>query len=165
MNIRQLLTLTIFFPLLTFGQFDNKKLHTISKCQIAPKIDGILNDNTWRNLDIASEFTQSLPNNGIPERNQQRTEVKICYDSKNIYFGIMMYDNAPDSILRELAKRDNKDANADHFGVFIDPFNDGQVEYELVISAAGVQSDAKTSPSYYDSDCRRSVFQIEYLVE
>jgi len=75
----------------------------------------------------------------------------MCYDSKNIYFGIMMYDNAPDSVLRELAKRDNKDANADHFGVYIDPFNDGQVEYELVISAAGVQSDAKVSTSSYDN--------------
>jgi hypothetical protein len=149
MNIRQFLLLNIFFPLLTFGQFDNKKLHTISKCQIAPKIDGILNDNTWRNLDIASEFTQSLPNNGIPERNQQRTEVKICYDSKNIYFGIMMYDNAPDSILKELTKRDNL-GNSDAFIVYINPFNDGQIEYQLIITAAGVQGDAKISPSTND---------------
>ena len=151
MNIRQLLALLIFFPLLTFGQFENKKSYTISQCKIAPKIDGVLNDNTWQDLDIANNFTQISPNNGNPERNHQRTEVKICYDSKNIYFGIMMYDNAPDSILRELAKRDNKDANADHFGVFIDPFNDGQVEYELVISAAGVQSDAKIFTSSYDN--------------
>jgi hypothetical protein len=151
MNIRQLLALLIFFPLLTFGQFENKKSYTISQCQIAPKIDGVLNDNTWQDLDIANNFTQISPNNGNPERNHQRTEVKICYDSKNIYFGIMMYDNAPDSILRELAKRDNKDVNSDLFGIFINPFNDGQIEYELAISAAGVQSDAKTSPSYYDS--------------
>ena len=100
MNIRQFLALLIFFPLLTFGQFENKKSYIISKCQIAPKIDGVLNDNTWRNLDIANEFSQSLPNNGIPERNPQRTEVKICYDSKNIYFGIMMYDNAPGRIIK-----------------------------------------------------------------
>ena len=151
MNIKQLLLLLVFFPLLTYGQFDNKKSYAIEKCQVAPKIDGVLNDNTWKDLDIANKFTQISPNNGNPERNHQRTEVKICYDSKNIYFGIMMYDNAPDSILRELAKRDNKDANADHFGVFIDPFNDGQVEYELVISAAGVQSDAKISTSSYDN--------------
>ena len=151
MNIRQLLALLIFFPLLTFGQFDNKKTYTISQCKIAPKIDGVLNDNTWQDLDIANNFTQISPNNGNPERNHQRTEVKICYDSKNIYFGIMMYDNAPDSILRELAKRDNKDVNSDLFGIFINPFNDGQIEYELAISAAGVQSDAKTSPTYYDS--------------
>ena len=149
MNIRQFLALLIFFPLLTFGQFENKKSYIISKCQIAPKIDGVLNDNTWRNLDIANEFSQSLPNNGIPERNPQRTEVKICYDSKNIYFGIMMYDNAPDSILRELTKRDNL-GNSDAFIVYINPFNDGQIEYQLVITAAGVQGDAKISPSNND---------------
>ena len=77
MNIRQFLALLIFFPLLTFGQFDNKKSYTISKCQIAPKIDGVLNDNTWGNLDIANEFTQVTPNNGNAERNHQKTEVKI----------------------------------------------------------------------------------------
>ena len=151
MNIRQLLLLIIFFPLLTFGQFDNKKLYTISKCQIAPKIDGVLNDNTWKDLDIANEFTQISPNNGTPERNHQRTEVKICYDSKNIYFGVMMYDNAPDSILKELAKRDNNNSNSDHFGIFIDPFNDGQMEYELMVSAAGIQTDAKITTSSYDN--------------
>ncbi|MFQ3333012.1 MAG: hypothetical protein ACI8ZH_000909, partial [Flavobacteriales bacterium] len=141
----------IFFPLLTFGQFENKKSYTISQCIIAPKIDGVLNDNTWQDLDIANNFTQISPNNGNPERNHQRTEVKICYDSKNIYFGIMMYDNAPDSILTELAKRDRKDGNSDLFGIFIDPFNDGQIEYELAISAAGVQTDAKITTSSYDN--------------
>jgi len=149
MNIRQFLALLIFFPLLTFGQFDNKKSYTIEKCQIAPKIDGVLNDNTWKNVDIADEFTQGLPNNGIPERINQKTEVKICYDSKNIYFGIMMYDNSPDSILRELTKRDNL-GNTDAFIVYINPFNDGQIEYQLIITAAGVQGDAKISPSTND---------------
>ena len=73
MNIRQLLALLIFFPLLTFGQFENKKSYTISQCIIAPKIDGVLNDNTWQDLDIANNFTQISPNNGNPERNHQRT--------------------------------------------------------------------------------------------
>ena len=102
-------------------------------------------------MDIANEFTQISPNNGTPERNHQRTEVKICYDSKNIYFGVMMYDNAPDSILKELAKRDNNNSNSDHFGIFIDPFNDGQMEYELMVSAAGIQTDAKITKSSYDN--------------
>ena len=36
--------------------------------------------------------------------------------SKNIYFGIMMYDNAPDSILTELSKRDEQNKKFDQFG-------------------------------------------------
>jgi hypothetical protein len=151
MKIRNFFALFLMLPLLTFGQFSNKKKYTIEIIQNPPKIDGELNDNVWTNLTVAKNFSQISPSNGTPERQHQKTEVKMCYDSKNIYFGIMMYDNAPDSVLRELAKRDNKDANADHFGVYIDPFNDGQVEYELVISAAGVQSDAKISTSSYDN--------------
>ena len=120
----------LIFSLISFlgySQFANKKVYNIERVQSSPKIDGELNDNVWTNLTAAKNFSQISPNNGTPEKNHQRTEVKICYDSKNIYFGIMMYDNAPDSILRELSKRDDENKNFDAFGIFIDPFNNGQM--------------------------------------
>ena len=52
-----------------------------------------------------------------------------------------MYDNAPDSILKELSKRDEENKNFDAFNIFIDPFNNGQVEYNFSVTAAGVQID------------------------
>ena len=151
MNFKGILLFFTLAPLLSFGQFSEKKVYHIEKVQNAPKIDGDLNDNVWAKIDIANNFSQISPNNGTPERNHQRTEVKICYDSKNIYFGVMMYDNAPDSILKELAIRDNNNANSDHFGIYIDPFNNGQIEYEFMISASGVQTDAKITTSSYDN--------------
>ena len=151
MNFQGILLFFTLAPLLSFGQFSEKKAYNIEKVQNAPKIDGDLDDNVWSKINIANNFSQISPNNGTTERNHQRTEVKICYDSKNIYFGVMMYDNAPDSILKELAIRDNKDANADHFGIFIDPFNNGQIEYEFMISASGVQTDAKITTFSYDN--------------
>ena len=105
MNFKGLLLFFTLLPLLSFGQFSEKKVYHIEKVQNAPKIDGDLNDNVWAKIDIANNFSQISPNNGTPERNHQRTEVKICYDSKNIYFGVMMYDNAPDSILKELSNK------------------------------------------------------------
>jgi hypothetical protein len=144
----------LIFSLISFlgySQFADKKVYNIERVQSSPKIDGELNDAVWANLTVAKNFSQISPNNGTPEREHQRTEVKICYDSKNIYFGVMMYDNAPDSILKELAKRDNNNSNSDHFGIFIDPFNDGQMEYELMVSAAGIQTDAKITTSSYDN--------------
>ncbi len=151
--MRKHLFLLIFFLIsfLGYSQFADKKIYNIERVQISPKIDGELNDDIWTNLTIAKNFSQISPNNGNPEREHQRTEVKICYDSKNIYFGIMMYDNAPDSILTELGRRDKKDVNSDLFGIFIDPFNDGQIEYEFGITAAGVQTDAKISSTSYDN--------------
>ncbi|HIL66292.1 MAG TPA: hypothetical protein EYG43_00205, partial [Flavobacteriales bacterium] len=125
MRIKNIFLFIILLPLLSFGQFSDKKVYRIEKTQNPPKIDGELNDNVWTNLTVAKNFSQIQPNNGIPERQHQRTEVKICYDSKNIYFGVMMYDNAPDSILKELSTRDEKMKNADYFGIWINPFNDG----------------------------------------
>ena len=146
MNLKLLFLFFSLIPLLSSAQFSAKKVYTIKKIKSPPKIDGELNDKIWENLNVASNFSQISPNNGKPERKHQRTEVKICYDSKNIYFGVMMYDNAPDSILRELSKRDQENKNFDGFSVFINPFNDGQMEYNFTLTAAGVQLDRKFSP-------------------
>ncbi len=149
MRINNLAIITILLPIISYGQFEKKKSYFISKCQVAPKIDGLLNDETWENANKAHQFTQISPNNGDHERDNQKTEVKICYDSKNIYFGVMMYDNAPDSILREFTKRDNL-GNADVFSIYINPFNDGQIEYIFTVTASGIQSDAKQTTSKKD---------------
>ena len=150
MNLKRLFLLFTFIPFLVFSQFTDKKVYIIEKVQTPPKIDGELNDKVWANLNIANNFSQISPNNGNPERQHQRTEVKICYDSKNIYFGVMMYDNNPDSILRELSKRDQENKNFDGFGVFLNPFNDGQIEYNFMVTAAGVQLDRKFSSTGID---------------
>ena len=140
------------FPSFLYSQFNEKKRYNIEKTNEPPKIDGYLNEMMWTNLDLAKEFTQVNPNNGKEERNKQRTEVKICYDNKNIYFGVMMYDNAPDSILRELSKRDDYNKNNDKFELVIDPFNNTQVEYAFAITAAGVQIDMKKSKTGTDEN-------------
>ena len=151
MKIKNIFFFFILLPLLSFGQFSEKKVYNIEKMQSPPKIDGDLSDGVWTKINIANNFSQISPNNGTPERQHQRTEAKICYDSKNIYFGVMMYDNAPDSILKELSTRDEKMKNADYFGIWINPFNDGQVEYEFGVTAAGIQADSKISSTSYDN--------------
>ena len=152
MKIKSIFYLIILFPLVTFGQFENKKTYTISECKVAPKIDGILNDIHWQELAKADDFKQMNPNNGASERKGQKTEIQICYDNNAIYFGVMMYDNASDSILKELSKRDQEGKNFDSFGIWIDPYNNGQLSYNFLVSAAGVQTDAKYTSNSIDSD-------------
>ena len=143
--MKKYLIISLLLPIISFSQFHEKKKYNINKIFKSPKIDGILNDEVWKNIDIAKDFSQLEPNNGEKEKYHQRTEVKMCYDDKNIYFGVMMYDNAPDSILTELSKRDQGNKNYDEFGIWINPFNDGQIEYNFSITAAGVQIDRKFS--------------------
>ena len=150
MRINHLFLLFTFIPLITLSQFSEKKIYHTKEIQHPPNIDGKLDDQIWNNLNIANSFSQIAPKNGLPEKKHQRTEVKICYDSKNLYFGVMMYDTSKDSILKELSKRDEENKNFDSFGIFIDPFNDGQVEYNFMITAAGVQIDRKFSKTGID---------------
>ena len=116
------------------------------------KIDGKLNEKIWSNLPLAKNFVQINPNNGQKERDRQKTEVRICYNDQSIFFGVIMYDNAPDSILKELSKRDEENKNFDAFNIFIDPFNNGQVEYNFSVTAAGVQIDRKFSKTGIDKN-------------
>ena len=137
-------------PLFLYSQFVEKKTYNAKKITQAPSIDGKLDELIWESLEVAENFSQIEPNNGKPERESQKTEVKICYDDKNIYFGVMMYDNAPDSILKELSKRDEENKNFDAFSIFIDPYNNAQVEYNFMVTAAGVQIDRKFSKTGID---------------
>ena len=60
----------------------------------------------------------------------------------------LLYDQNPDSIYRELGKRDSdRDLNADHFNIDLSPFNDGVNGYSFKVSASGVKSDIRRSGS------------------
>ncbi|MDD5694666.1 MAG: DUF5916 domain-containing protein [Bacteroidales bacterium] len=106
-----------------------------------PKIDGILNDSSWIHAAPAGDFVQVEPVFGRAA--SFRTEVRFIHDDNALYIGAMMYDPAPDSILKELSVRDEI-SNTDYFGVSIDPFNDALVSYEFMVTVAGVQVDSKS---------------------
>lgn len=103
-------------------------------------IDGNLNESVWSFAKKADDFYQFHPFNG--NKATEKTEVKVLYDNSGIYIGAVMYDQAPDSILTELGKRDSDDRiNADFFSLEINAFNDANIAYEFLISASGVQTD------------------------
>ena len=56
-----------------------KKSLTINRVTEAPKIDGILDDEAWKNADEAKDFTQFRPEMGVKEIESQRTLVKLVY--------------------------------------------------------------------------------------
>ncbi len=124
-----------------FSQENKKKLE-ITRTEIAPKIDGNLDDQSWKNAAIAKEFVQFVPYNGKPAT--EKTEVRVLYDDDAIYIGAMLYDNNPDSIFTTLTKRDaGFEVDADMFMVGISTFNDGINSSMFLVTAAGVQSDIK----------------------
>jgi len=119
-----------------------RKNIVITKTSSSPKIDGILDDAEWRNAPVAIGFIEREPNNGKLQADSIRTEVRILYDDTGIYFGAQMYDPTPHKIAKELTERDGV-GNDDFFGVTLNGYNDKQQSLEFMVTAAGVQFDAK----------------------
>ncbi len=117
----------------------------MKRTETAPVIDGVLDDEVWENAPVAKNFVMWTPDNGKPEPEALRSEVKILYNDQAIYFGAMLYDPNPDSILRELGKRDDNNRNTDWFAMWINPYSDGLSDINFFVSAAGVQTDSRTT--------------------
>ncbi|MGZ3752567.1 MAG: DUF5916 domain-containing protein, partial [Mucilaginibacter sp.] len=121
-----------------------KKLVAV-KTNTPPKIDGILDDDIWKNVPVATDFVELLPVAGLHEKNEDRTEIKIIYDNTAIYIAARMYEKDPGKIARELTTRDSV-ANDDFLGILIDTYHDGLNGSGFFVTAAGAQYDAKYSP-------------------
>ena len=112
-------------------------------------IDGKLNEEEWLQVDKATKFTQLTPHPG--DSSALKTEVSILYDDNAVYIGAMMYDPSPDSILRQLTARDEFEYNnTDAFGIAFDTYGDNQNGFTFVVTAAGVQADAKIKFDNFD---------------
>ena len=127
----------LLFTSMLFGQkkslltqFTNEKI----------TIDGKFDETVWTTANTASDFVMIFPDNGKPIADERKTEVKVVYDNDAIYVAAKLYDNEPTKISRELARRDVF-AVADHFGVELNGYNDGQQEFRFFVSSANVQID------------------------
>ena len=129
-----------FFSIISiFSQTTKKTLQT-SFTDEKITIDGKFDEDVWKKAAIATNFEMIAPENGIPELLERKSEVKIVYNNEAIYISAMLYDNEPKKIQKELTTRDNF-ATADHFGIFLNGYNDGQQEFRFFVSASGVQID------------------------
>jgi hypothetical protein len=125
-----------FIPILSFSQ--KKTLRALASGDIV--IDGKLNEPIWELAPVAKDFLMFSPDNGKPVSEGKRTEVQIVYNDDAIYIAAKMYDDEPQKILKEITQRDNFGI-AEHFGVFLNGFNDSQQDFRFFVSSAGVQMD------------------------
>jgi len=109
-----------------------------------PKIDGHPDEAIWKTTPVAGDFVEYAPRNGtLPAL---RTEVRFAYDDLALYILAIMFDPRPDSICKELGRRDQIESlNTDYISFDILPYNDGLNMYEFKVSPANLQNDCKYS--------------------
>ncbi len=139
LNIR--LLAAVFFLLSFYQVSAQKKSLNAIFTENSITIDGTVNESQWNAAPMATDFIMFEPDNGKPISPDKKTEVRILYDNNAIYVSALLFDNEPNKILKEITDRDNF-GTSEHFGVYINGYNDGQQDFRFYVSAAGVQMDA-----------------------
>ncbi len=106
-------------------------------------IDGKFDEEIWKTEQVSKDFVTFDPDNGNPEPENSKTEVRVVYDDNAIYIAATLYDD-PTKIMKEFSQRDDFGA-ADFFGVFINGFNDGQQDFRFFVTASNTQMDCQAS--------------------
>jgi hypothetical protein len=125
------------------SRFSRKTIQAV-RITKPPKIDGRLDESFWKTLPVAQDFIEYGPRNGT--RPPYDTRVMFAFDDVALYVGAIMLDPHPDSIFKQLGRRDmlEKLAN-DYLSVDILPYNDEMNMYEFKVNPSNVQNDCKYS--------------------
>jgi len=106
-----------------------------------PKLDGTLNDPLWISTPVIADFRQREPLETQPAT--EKTEVRILFDSKHIYFGIYCHDDRPKDIVSTQLRRDLSQDLDDNFAVLIDPTRSHRNGYIFEVNPLGTQRDGE----------------------
>ncbi|MDQ3536812.1 MAG: carbohydrate binding family 9 domain-containing protein [Bacteroidota bacterium] len=102
-------------------------------------LDGVLDEVFWELVQPAEDFLQQEPLEGAPATEQ--TVVRVAYDRKNLYIGVILYDSDPSGIKAFQKRRDAGLGTDDRFMFFLDTFEDGRNAYFFEINPAGLLGD------------------------
>ncbi len=133
---------SIIFSTTVYSQAENspvRRSYTTKSIgnQSPPKIDGLIDDAIWENVEWSSDYVQNEPNNGAAPTSQ--TKLKILYDDKNLYVAFRCYDSEPTKIVKRLSRRDGFEG--DWVEINLDSYNDKRSGFSFTITAAGVKGD------------------------
>src|SRR5438046_6452997 len=105
----------------------------------ALRIDGLLDEAAWSLAEAASEFLEQQPTEGAPA--SERTEVRVLFDDKNIYFGIRAFDSDAKHINARELVRDADFSNDDTIAIVLDTYHDRRNAFRFIVNPLGTQQD------------------------
>ena len=119
------------------------------KSEQSPIIDGKLNESLWDLAIPFSDFRMVEPTPGSDPT--EKTEIKVIYDLKGIYFGIRCYDSEPQRISANTMEHDkSEELNEDQISLLLDPFLDKRSAYIFIINPKGARSEGFASGEHYN---------------
>lgn len=114
------------------------RLH-IRETNASIKIDGVMDESSWLQAEPATRFSMVLPMDTSYAR--VTTEVRMTYDSRNLYIIAICNKALSGPNMVESLRRDFSFVKNDNFIFFIDPFDDQTNGFTFGANAAGAQWD------------------------
>lgn len=122
---------------------DHFSLH-IDKTSEEITIDGILDEDTWKQTDVAKNFFMIQPTDNRPAT--QHSEARMAFDENNLYISVIFYNNATKGAYNvESLKRDFSFNGNENLILAIDPFNNLTTGFTFGLNAYGAQWDGTLS--------------------
>jgi hypothetical protein len=122
------------------------------KITTPPRIDGRLDDASWKGAAEIADFKQREPDEGVAA--SERTRVRILYDQANLYIGAELTDSDAAAIRASELRRDNTLESDDTFAVLLDTYLDNRNAFVFRVNPRGTRFDAlvRNESRFYYSD-------------
>ena len=110
------------------------------------KIDGVLDEPIWQNVEPIRQLYQIQPDQGDPATEQ--SEIRILYDDKKLYFGFVFFDSEMDKIVANDMRRDSSGLRSNDYGfLLLDTYNDRRNAVFFRFTPVGGMEDTAVSNS------------------
>ena len=113
----------------------------VARAEHPPRMDGTLDDPIWATAPVIGDFRQREPLETAAAT--EKTEIRILYDARHVYFGIHCYDGNPRAIVATQLRRDLSQDLDDNFAVMIDPTLSHRSGYIFQVNPQGTQRDGE----------------------
>jgi hypothetical protein len=117
--------------------------HLVARRAAGPiRLDGRLDEGDWQRAPFAGDFVTSRPD--YKTTAPFGSEVRVLYDSVNLYFGVINRDTAARRGLRmQDLRRDLEPPENDVFGLTLGPLGDRRTVFQLHTTPLGSQGDVQ----------------------
>ena len=106
------------------------------------KVDGILDENAWKQGQTVGDFWQYFPKDSV--KANQQTEIYMATDDKNLYIAAKCFSNSKNYIVTS-NRRDFRAGGNDNISFIFDTFNDKTNAFMFGMNAFGVMREALIS--------------------
>lgn len=115
-----------------------KRVTAIRAADGAIRLDGLLDETTWRDAKVAVSLTQREPNEGAAA--SESTSVAFVYDNDALYIGARLHSSNP-SAIRALVTRRDREGSSEQLVISLDTFRDRRTAYTFSVTAGAVRLD------------------------